>query len=190
MNHYNTIPVWENRRRVNELMEFQKSVVGYFNSLNRSPAMARPSDGEESGKYRREINLAVAEVRSIVRASRRAVRVRWTPPPAIGGPSRSVELFDDIFLLDQYDIPPSMVVDELDRAIGVYETDRRNSIFRTFNPLWWIGNLAGWLAGPLTVQSYWCRWIRCRQGRSQRPRTHRKDCSLYRHHSGRTSYNS
>ena len=38
-----------------------------------------------------------------------------------------------------------MVVDELDRVIGVYETDRRNSIFRTFNPLWWIGNLAGWL---------------------------------------------
>ena len=126
-------------------MEFRNSVVGYFNSLNRSPAMARPSDGEESGKYRREINLAVAEVRSIVRASGRAARVVWTPPPAIGGPSRSVELLDDIFLLDRYDIPPSMVVDELDRVMGVYETDRRNSIFRTFNPLWWIGNLAGWL---------------------------------------------
>ncbi|HOC94363.1 MAG TPA: hypothetical protein PKH33_18575, partial [bacterium] len=33
------------------------------------------------------------------------------------------------------------VVDILDRAIGMYETDRLSSIWRTFNPLFWLGLL-------------------------------------------------
>ena len=146
LNRYKDTTFWENQRRLRELNNFHSNVISYFDGPNGTSAIARQNEGGESGKCRQDINLSIIEVRDIVKASGVADMVAWTPPPAIGGNTQRVGLFDDLFYLKQYEIPASSVVDVLERSIGVYIADQRNSLWRTLNPVWWIFKAVKWLS--------------------------------------------
>ncbi|MFW6122386.1 MAG: hypothetical protein ACOC80_16010 [Petrotogales bacterium] len=65
----------------------------------------------------------------------------WTPPPAVGGYVKKVDVIQNIFNLHDFQIGSDTVLDYIDRAIGIYEYNRKPSLRRTFNPLFYIGLL-------------------------------------------------
>ena len=81
----------------------------------------------------------IPEVSEIVDASGIPATIHWTPPALLGGHTQVVRIFDNLFMLDRFSIQPQYALDILERSIGVYVDDRMGSLFRTFNPLWWLG---------------------------------------------------
>ncbi len=71
--------------------------------------------------------------------------LRWNPPRLMGGPAMDVHLLRDLFHLKQLWISHTLVLDELDRSLGVYEADRRGALARTWNPFWWLQRGLSWL---------------------------------------------
>ena len=55
-----------------------------------------------------------------------------------GGSGGSIDLIQNVFNLHYYLIGYEQVLDMVDRAIGVYESDKSNALLRTLNPLFWI----------------------------------------------------
>ncbi len=89
---------------------------------------------------RREINQSVQEVHSIILQSGINPTLKWIPPAAIGGYVQNVNLIHDIFNLDGFfEIKPDHVLDMIDRAIGIYESNANRARFRIFNPFFYIG---------------------------------------------------
>ena len=43
-------------------------------------------------------------------------------------------------------IPANTAVDFIERALGVYQSDRRAALVRTINPLWWLSRGLLWFA--------------------------------------------
>ena len=95
---------------------------------------------EDDAKIARvAINRSIDEVHEIVFYSGINPSITWTPPPAVGGYRQNIDLIQNIFYLDSFRIDPNNVLDFLDRAIGIYESNKTSSIFRTLNPLFYIG---------------------------------------------------
>lgn len=60
----------------------------------------------------------------------------------MGGRTFRFDLFNDLFNdLESYGISYQLVIDMLEKAIGVYETDKSRALRRTINPLWWMKRL-------------------------------------------------
>ena len=58
----------------------------------------------------------------------------------------------NLFGLDRYQVAPNVVVDILQRSIGVYQTDRTRSLRRTVNIFWWLKMLLVWISrAPFSV---------------------------------------
>lgn len=146
VNDFKDIAVWENRRRLSKLKRFHGNVIEYFDSTGKPSLESLHNDSGEAGRCRQKINLTIIEIRDIVKASRVPDSVAWTPPPAIGGRTHRVRLLDDLFYLDDFSISASSVVDMLERSIGVYIGDWRNSFWRTLNPFWWMFKVIKWLS--------------------------------------------
>ena len=96
---------------------------------------------EEEGarEARVKINRIMDETHDIILYSGINPTLTWTPPPAVGGYVRNVDLIQNIFNLHGYRIGANEVLDFIDRAIGVYETNHRSSFIRAFNPFFYIG---------------------------------------------------
>lgn len=81
------------------------------------------------------------EVNEIVYSAHVLPSITWSPPPGIGGSSRQVNVFSNLFNLERYSIAPRFALDFLEQAMGTYHSDRNNSLLRTLNPLWWFAQL-------------------------------------------------
>ena len=89
---------------------------------------------------RRRINQSVQEVHSTILQSGINPTIKWIPPAAIGGYVEHVDLIHDIFNLDGFsEIEPDHVLDMIDRAIGIYESNAKRARFRIFNPFFYTG---------------------------------------------------
>jgi len=137
--HYTKILVWENNRRLSKLLEFRNLVVDYFH--NSHPEWMADSRIEERAARvaRVKINRVMGETHDIILHSGIDPTLVWTPPPARGGYVMNVDLIQNIFNLCQFRIGPEGALDFVDRAIGVYESNHRSSLIRTFNPLFYVG---------------------------------------------------
>jgi hypothetical protein len=141
MQLYRNITCWENQRRLQFLESFRTDIVQYFSeSIYNWKVEARiEEDGAKEAKVR--INKKMQEVRAIVRASGVSPVITYTPPPVIGGYIQKVDLMQNVFNLHQFQIPDDELIGFLDRAIGVYESNRRPAFWRTINPFWWVWRL-------------------------------------------------
>lgn len=72
-------------------------------------------------------------------AARLVPILKWIPPAAVGGYSQNIDLIINVFHLWEYDINEQNVFDYVERAIGVYEKNRRSSLIRLFNPFFYLG---------------------------------------------------
>lgn len=146
MNGYKNITFWENERRLEKLIKFRNNVVDYFNDSHKERSGIHPIEGEKARHSRRKINLVIDEVHKIIVAADVSCIIWLSPPPVIGGYTRDFDVLMNLFNLHKFDITPHDAVSFIERAIGVYQSDQRNSVFRTFNPFWWMNRLLYWFA--------------------------------------------
>ncbi len=145
MRHYTKILIEENKRRLNKLREFRSLMIRYFNHSRVGFGGGRVEESAAK-EARREINRLKEEIHSIILNSGIDPGFSWTPPSAVGGDETKIDLIEDIFNLDQFDIGPNNVLYLIDRAIGKYEANRRSAFVRTFNPFFYLG----WVLNAIT----------------------------------------
>ncbi|RKU11579.1 hypothetical protein C6502_07755 [Candidatus Poribacteria bacterium] len=140
MRHYARILIWENKRRLNKLREFRSLMIRYFNNSRVGLGGGRVEESAAK-EARREINRLRGEIHSIILNSEINPSFSWTRPTAAGGDETEIDLIEDIFNLDQFDIGPNNVLGLIDRAIGEYESNRRSAFVRTINPFFYLGRV-------------------------------------------------
>ena len=140
MRYYTRILIWENRRRLNQLRDFRSLVIRYFNNsrVNLGGGRVEESAAKEA---RREVNRLKDEIHSIILNSETNPSFSWTRPATAGGDQTEIDLIEEIFDLDQFDIGPNNVLDCIDRAIGEYDSNRKSAFIRTLNPFFYLGRI-------------------------------------------------
>lgn len=115
-------------------------MIRYFNNSRVGFGGGRVEESAAK-EARREINQLRDEIHSIILNLGIDPLFSWTPPSAIGGDETKIDLIEDIFDLDQFDIGPNNVLGLIDRAIGEYDSNRRSAFVRTFNPFFYLGRV-------------------------------------------------
>ena len=138
MRYYTKILIWENKRRLNKLREFRPLMIRYFNNSQVGFGGGRVEESAAK-EARREINLLRGEIHSIILNSGIDPSFSWTPPAAVGDDETEIDLIEDIFNLDQFDIGPNNLLDLIDRVIGKYDSNCKSAFIRTFNPFFYLG---------------------------------------------------
>ena len=144
-NSYTDIPLWENTRRLAVLEEIRKDALTYF---NRSRGQGFGEDRIEeidAVHARQRINCTIKEAHLIITAAGLSHTITWTAPPAVGGRVHHLDLLFDMFTLCRLQIPPQHAVDHIERALGVYDSNRVAAFVRTINPFWWLKRSLLWL---------------------------------------------
>ncbi|KCZ96572.1 hypothetical protein HPO_19180 [Hyphomonas polymorpha PS728] len=138
MINYKSITIFENRKRVRALSAFRANVERWIE--------VNLADNAETAALRRSINLTLVDARKFTVFAGIGVSGQQFPAPAVGGAIVPFDLFADIFGPNRIFGSHNRLIDSIDRAIGVYESDQQAANFRTFNPFWWIGKGLTWLA--------------------------------------------
>ena len=138
MKHYTKILVLENKRRLNKLIEFRQLAIEYFNNTYVEWPMDAGIEEDAAQAARIKINQAMHEVHSIIRRSGIDPNLTVLPAPAVGGYVRKVDLILNIFGLDEHATEPNRVLDIIERAIGIYESNHKSALVRTFNPFFYL----------------------------------------------------
>ena len=146
LHQYRNITFWENKRRVERLTEFRAAVKTYFDDSGYRWTEEKGEyswiEGEKAKEARQKINFMFNEICEIVHAAGVSTMIQ--------SPSGDIkDILFNLFALEP-NITPNHRLDLPDRAIGVYETDRRKSLGRTFNPFWWLVRMLTWLVHALT----------------------------------------
>ena len=115
-------------------------MIRYFNNsrVNLGGGRVEESAAKEA---RREINRLKDEIHSIILNSETTPSFSWTRPVAAGGDETEIDLIDDIFDLDQFDIGANNVLGLIDRAIGEYDSNRKSAFIRMLNPFFYLGRV-------------------------------------------------
>ena len=148
MKSYPRIPVWETKKRIEDLTVFRMAVERYFlnTSLPRGRPRQRTDNAQAATKAREQINRSMQRVRKVALNTGVSESITYTPPPIIGGPIVNVNIIQNIFNLGQFEIGSESVLGVLDQAAGVYSDDLPSAWQRTLNPFWWLGKLLVWIA--------------------------------------------
>ena len=146
MSYFKKITIWGNCKRVKLLVEFRSLVVNYFNNLKHSDYGLEVHENEKAKQVRREINMNLDKMYSIIISAGVNPTIYYSPPPAVGGFAGDIDLIHNIFRLHNFQIAPQGLLDYIERAIGIYENDKINALLRTVNPLFWIGLILDYIA--------------------------------------------
>jgi len=141
MRHYTKIFRWENQRRIEKLLEFRSLVFTYFENSRYDPFDDLRVEQSKALEVRDRINLCLSEIHAIILSADVVPVIIYRAPPLIGGYQSTIDLFENIFNLDRYQIGPNVVIDYVDRTIGKYRSDQTKAIFRMFNPFFYLGLL-------------------------------------------------
>ena len=88
---------------------------------------------------KRDLNRLRDEIHSIILNSEMDPSFSWTRPAAAGGNDTEIDLIENLFNLDQFDIGPSNVLGIIDKTIGQHDSNRKSAFIRTLNPFFYIG---------------------------------------------------
>ena len=139
MSYYKKITIWENRGRARLLTYFMGLIATYFNNVECLDYGLEVREKEEAQRARTRINMTLDRVYSVIISTGIKPTIRYSPPAAVGGLVRNIDLMHNIFQLSRFQIGPQTLLDFIERTIGIYDNDRRNAFCRTINPFFWIG---------------------------------------------------
>ena len=125
MRHYTKILICENKRRLNKLIDFREFVFAYFDNGRTEWNMDSKNNEITAPEARKRINRSVKEVHSMIVQSEINPILTWRAPPTAGGYSVRVDLIANIFNLDDYFTEYDLVLDLIDRSIGIYESNTK-----------------------------------------------------------------
>ncbi len=140
MRYHTKILIWENKRRLNKLRAFRSLVIRYFNNSRVGFGGGRVEESAAK-EARHEINRLGDEIHSIILNSEINPLFSWTPPSGVGGDETGIDLIENIFTLDQFDIGPNNLLACIDRAIEKYDSGRKSTFVRTLNPFFYLGRV-------------------------------------------------
>jgi hypothetical protein len=140
---YNKLPIWDNKSRQKVLCRFLELYEIYVTNIARSSRHSQPKKNAIACDAREQINRILHRVSRSVQDSGINPVLDWVSR-AVGIQAR-VDLFENLFLLDEFDIPPVQVKDRVERAIGVFEEDQFRAWIRTFNPFYWLARLLDYI---------------------------------------------
>ena len=138
MRHYTRILIWENRRRLHQLKEFRSLMIRYFNNSRIGFGGGRVEESAAK-EARHDLNRLRDEIHSIILNSEMDPSFSWTRPTAAGGDDTEIDLIENLFNLDQFDIGPNNVLGIVDKAIERYGANRKSAFIRTLNPFFYLG---------------------------------------------------
>lgn len=138
---FNKRTIWGNLHCQDKLIEFRNSIVDYFNNCSFDEWSRHFSENENARSIRSNLNQNLPYIEDIVNGADVTTYITYTPPPIVGGYRQNINLVANIFHLHQFEIEPTYLLDVVDRAIGVYKSDQKKSLVRTFNPFFWVGIL-------------------------------------------------
>ena len=139
MRYYNKLAIWGNRKRAKLLTDFRSLVVAYFRNVEYSNFDLEVHENREAKRLRIEINFSLDKIHSVVVLAGVNPTMYYSPRPAIGGLAGSIDLLYNMFSLSRFEITPQYLLDNFERAIGIYESDKPSAWVRTINPLFWLG---------------------------------------------------
>lgn len=145
MTPYKKILIWENKRRLKRVYEFRALLLQYFHHSRAESIVNERIEKPEAQEARVKINRMIDEIHDILLYSGAATSVRYTPPAAVGGYTQNIDLVQNVFHLDRFQISPTNLMDVIDRGIGIYETDRSAALLRTINPFFYLGVVLDWI---------------------------------------------
>lgn len=150
MKPYTDIPIWETKKRLQELKQFHMDVERYF--LNSSTGVAgrsrlqRTDNNDAATQAKQSINRSLQAVNGYTKGAGVNPEIYYQQPAVVGGSEYNINIITNVFRLDELRIPVDMPDAFVQQAIGVYEGDTPASWRRTLNPFWWIGRLLIWVA--------------------------------------------
>lgn len=146
MLRFDRISFFENVRRCNRLAEFISQINIYIDHTEFGRHSDAPDEDDEALRARSQLNKMIPEIEQIVRASGQSAIITVSPPPAIGGLVRNINMIYEFFRLRTHWIEHSELFDVIERSLGTYEADRPKSLIRSLNPFFWLGRLVSWMA--------------------------------------------
>ena len=113
-------------------------MIRYFNNSRVGIGGSRV-EGDAAQESRHKIDMVKDEVHSIILNSGINPVFSWTPPAAVGSHAVEVNLVEDIFNLDRFDIGPINLLNFIDKAVEKYCSNRKPALVRMFNPFFYLG---------------------------------------------------
>ena len=112
-------------------------MIRYFNNSRIGFGGGRVEESAAK-EAKRDLNRLRDEIHSIILNSEMDPSFSWTRPAAAGGNDTEIDLIENLFNLDQFDIGPSNVLGIIDKTIGQHDSNRKSAFIRTLNPFFYI----------------------------------------------------
>lgn len=143
---FDKMTVWDLERRLGVLVEFRNLLVEYYNNVEYvSCLQTQPNNAGIRARMR--INAILDDVRESMAIAGFNPTIDYSDPPAVGGRQRFISLLDNLFNLSRFSIPPEILIDVAEQAIGKYERNRNRAVMRTINPFFWLNQLLASIFG-------------------------------------------
>lgn len=138
------LTIIRNRHRVRELWQFRDLVEAYFARSERDEHDL-PMDWEGAQAARSRINQLLPRIIQVVQAAGlgSSPRQRNTTDPGL--PIGRIDVLERIFSASYSNGLDQEILDVIDMALGVYESDRFGAALRTVNPLHYAGAILGFV---------------------------------------------
>lgn len=137
---------WEAKQRLDFLTAYRQKVADYYRNATWDRHSNHWDDDEETAELRRQINEGMRDVAIATHFVGIPMTIEYSPPAATGGLAGTVSLLDNIFNFPNLRLPHTALLDELDRAIGVYRSWIGPLWRQLFNPFYWLGWILTWIA--------------------------------------------
>ena len=137
---------WEAKRRIELLTAYRNRVAAYYERARWDQSSAEWEEDHETEDMRRQINEEMHAVTVAAQFVGVAMTIFYTPPSDTGGPAGDISLLENVFNLPNLRLSHALLLDRLDKAIGVYRSWLRPLWRKLFNPFYWLGWGLTWIA--------------------------------------------
>jgi len=145
MKSHDQLTIVRNRHRARELRLFRDLVERYF-AQSECDENGVPMDWEGAVGARSRINQMLPRMLQVIRAAGLAGSTGTPGQTDPGVPLGRLEVLQQIFTARYAEGLEQEILDVIDMAIGVYESDRYMALIRTVNPLHYAATALGFVA--------------------------------------------
>lgn len=146
---FEKIPLWELGRRLSILRKFREDLARYYaaRTWTTTRRLVEPDDAKQ---LRESLNHQEAEASRVMGlAGISGTGLYHDPRTGFAGP---IQLVPNFARLWEFQIDSAALFDQVDRAIGIYQTERPHAATRTWNPFFWVGLVLDWASRlPFTI---------------------------------------
>ncbi len=155
MKTYKRLTFFQNKSRQKSLIFFTKDLNNYFSVVSFDNYSLEIINDKRSLQIRQKINRDIPKIKTFLRQANIQPIATWIPPPTLGGHTQRIDILDNVFNLYKHDVDEQVLIDFIDQAIGIYQSDFISSVIRTFNPLFWAKETLDYLISfPLSLLAH------------------------------------